>query len=56
MVQACKVLNEVRKSKGLRFTAVDHGFRRDRDCLRFLEERCFLQNHGRIVAAVELPG
>ena len=56
MVQACQVLDEVRKPKGLRFAAGNPGFRRDRGCLGFLQERSFLQNHGRINAAVELPG
>jgi hypothetical protein len=56
VVQACQVLYEVRKSNALRFTRGTPGFRRDRGCLRFLEESRFLKNHGRIVATVELPG
>ena len=55
-MQASQVLNEVRKPIALRFTGGTPRFRRDRGCLRFLQEWCFLQNHGRIVAAVELPG
>ena len=56
MVQASQVLDEVSEPKGLRLAAGDPGFRRDRGCLGFLQERGFLQYHGRIVTAVELPG